>query len=65
MIAESQLPKLSRRTNSERGLTQKNQAIPERSTPLNFLNLDPFSIDTPTCGIFFFERNRYAAIFPA
>lgn len=54
VIAESQLPKLPRRTNSERGLTQKNQAIPERSTPLNFLNLEPFSIDTPTCGIFFF-----------
>lgn len=54
VIAESQLPKLPRRTNSERGLTQKNQAVPERSKPLDFSNLEPFSIDMPTCGIFFF-----------
>jgi len=54
VIAETQLPRLPRRTNAERGLTQKNQAIPERSTPLNFSTLEPFSIDTPTCGIFFF-----------
>lgn len=54
VIAESQLPKLSRRTNSERGLTQKNQAIPERSKPLDFLNIEPFNIDVPACGIFFF-----------
>lgn len=54
VIVESQLPKLPRRTNAERGLTQKNQAIPERSTPLDFSKLEPFNIDTPTCGIFFF-----------
>lgn len=54
VIAETQLPRLPRRTNAERGLTQKNQAIPERSTPLDFSTLEPFSIDTPTCGIFFF-----------
>lgn len=54
VIAETQLPRLPRRTNAERGLTQKNQAIPERSTPLDFSTLEPFNIDTPTCGIFFF-----------
>lgn len=54
VIAESQLSKLPRRTNAERGLTQKNQAIPERSTPLDFSNIEPFNIDIPTCGIFFF-----------
>ena len=54
MIAESQLPKLQRRTHSERGLTQKNQAIPVRSKPIDFSNLEPFTIDVPACGIFFF-----------
>jgi len=54
VIAESQLPKLRRRTNSERGLTQKNQAIPERSKSIDFSNLEPFNIDVPACGIFFF-----------
>lgn len=54
VIAESQLSKLPRRTNSERGLTQKNQAIPERSRPIDFSNLEPFNIDVPACGIFFF-----------
>ncbi|OGV51082.1 MAG: hypothetical protein A3F46_03360 [Legionellales bacterium RIFCSPHIGHO2_12_FULL_42_9] len=54
VIADAQLPRLPRRTNLERGLTQKNQAIPERSKPLDFSNIDPFNIDSPVCGIFFF-----------
>jgi transposase len=54
VIADSQLPKLPRRTNLERGLTQKNQAIPERSKPIDFSNLEQFNIDVPVCGIFFF-----------
>lgn len=54
IISDAQLSRLPRRTNSERGLTQKNQAIPQRSTPLDFTKLEPFSIDTPSCGIFFF-----------
>ena len=54
VIADSQLPKLPRRTNLERGLTQKKQAIPERSKPIDFSNLEQFNIDVPVCGIFFF-----------
>lgn len=54
IIADAQLPKLPRRTNAERGLTQNNQFIPERTTPLDFSKLEPFSIDAPACGIFFF-----------
>jgi|688.fasta_scaffold247697_1 hypothetical protein len=54
VIAEYQLPKLPRRTNSERGLTKKNQAIPDRARPLDFSTIEPFNIDSPVCGIFFF-----------
>ena len=54
VIADSQLPKLPRRTNLERGLTQKKQVIPERSKPIDFSNLEQFNIDVPVCGIFFF-----------
>ena len=54
VITDAQLPRLPRRTNLERGLTQKNQAIPERSKPLDFSNIEPFNIDSPVCGIFFF-----------
>ena len=54
VITDAKLPRLPRRTNLERGLTQKNQAIPERSKPLDFSNIEPFNIDSPVCGIFFF-----------
>lgn len=54
IITDAQLPRLSRRTNSERGLTQKNQAIPDRSKQLDFSTMEPFTIDSPVCGIFFF-----------
>jgi len=54
IIADAQLPKLPRRTNAERGVTKKNQAMPQRSKPLDFAAIEPFDIDSPVCGIFFF-----------
>ncbi|MFQ5787830.1 MAG: transposase, partial [Thermodesulfobacteriota bacterium] len=46
--------KLKRRTNTERGKTLKNKIIPERAEELNFSELEPFHVDTPVAGVFFF-----------
>lgn len=54
ILADANLPKLQRRTFSERGMTRKNAIIPERSTPLDFDKLKPFHFDCPIAGAFFF-----------
>ena len=54
IVADAGFPKLPRRTSAQMGLTQKNQAIPERATPLDFRTLKPFSTDCPVAGIYFF-----------
>lgn len=54
IIEDAGLPRLKRRTNAERGLTKKHQLIPKRATMLDFEKLDPFTIDCPIAGIFFF-----------
>jgi len=46
--------KLPRRTNKELGRTTTKKVIPERVARLDFLTLEPFSVDTPCVGIFFF-----------
>ncbi|MBW2664571.1 MAG: hypothetical protein JRD93_22005 [Deltaproteobacteria bacterium] len=46
--------KLKRRTNKELGITTKNKIIPERSEHLDFSELEPFNIDCPAVGCFFF-----------
>ncbi|MCP3925817.1 MAG: transposase [Desulfobacterales bacterium] len=46
--------KLKRRTNKELGITLKNNIIPDRSEHLNFSELEPFNIDCPSVGCFFF-----------
>ena len=46
--------KLKRRTNKELGITIKNKIIPDRSEHLDFSELEPFNIDCPCAGCFFF-----------
>jgi transposase len=46
--------KLKRRTNKELGKTHKNKIIPSRAEDLDFTELEPFSVDCPTVGVFFF-----------
>lgn len=54
ILADAGFPKLKRRTNKELGVTVKNKLIPERSENIDFKKLEPFNIDTPAVGIFFF-----------
>jgi transposase len=46
--------KLKRRTNKELDITVKNKIIPDRSEHLDFSELEPFTIDCPSAGCFFF-----------
>jgi len=46
--------KLKRRTHKELGVTLKNKSIPERSEHLDFKELEPFNVDCPSAGCFFF-----------
>jgi len=46
--------KLKRRTNKELGRTTKNTIMPERAEHLDFSKLEPFSVDCPVAGVFFF-----------
>lgn len=53
-LNESGFPKLKRRTYKELGITLKREIIPERSEHLDFSELEPFNIDCPSAGCFFF-----------
>lgn len=46
--------KLKRRTNRELGKTSKNKTIPDRSAHPDFAELEPFNVDCPVAGVFFF-----------
>ena len=46
--------KLKRRTNRELGKTFQNKTIPDRSAHLDFSKLEPFNVDCPVAGVFFF-----------
>jgi len=54
ILKDTGFKKLQRRTNKELGKTIKNKIIPERSEHLDFSELEPFSIDCPAVGSFFF-----------
>lgn len=54
IIADAGFSKLQRRTNAERGLTQKEQLISKRANPLDFTQLKPFVYDCPVAGAYFF-----------
>jgi len=46
--------KLPRRTNLERGINQKKMLISDRTKILDFDEIEPFKIDCPVAGVFFF-----------
>ncbi len=54
ILTDAGFGKLRRRTNKELGKTIKNKIIPERSEHLDFSELEPFSVDCPAVGSFFF-----------
>lgn len=54
IITEHQLPKLARRTQAERGRTRRNELLAQKAVPLRFNELEPFQIDCPVAGVFFF-----------
>ena len=54
IIKDHGFTKLKRRTKKALKTTRNNKSIPERSKHLDFSELKPFSVDTPTIGIFFF-----------
>ena len=54
ILRDAGFEKLKRRTNKELGITTKNKIIPDRSEHLKFSELDPFNIDCPSVGCFFF-----------
>jgi len=54
ILQDAGFPRLKRRTYKELGITKKNKIIPERSENLDFSTLEPFNIDCPVAGVFFF-----------
>jgi len=54
IIEDAGLPRLKRRTQAERGLTKKQQSIPQKAKILDFKRLEPFVTDCPVAGIFYF-----------
>jgi len=54
ILQDAGFPRLKRRTYKELGITKKNKIIPERSENLDFSSLEPFNIDCPVAGVFFF-----------
>ena len=54
VLKDAGFGKLKRRTNTELGKTLKNKIIPERAEVLDFSELEPFKVDTPMAGAFFF-----------
>ena len=54
ILKDAGIKRLKKRTNKELGKTGKNTIIPKRSEHLNCSKLQPFKIDVPVAGIFFF-----------
>ncbi len=54
ILKDAGFRKLKRRTNKELGRTVKNKIIPDRAENLDFEELDTFSVDCPSVGVFFF-----------
>jgi len=54
ILKDAGFDRLKRRTFAERGITPKNKIIPQRAAHLDFSKLEPFHVDCPVAGIFFF-----------
>lgn len=54
ILQDSGFKKLRRRTNKELGKSSENKIIPERTAHIDFNELEPFSVDCPCVGVFFF-----------
>lgn len=54
ILEDAGFKKLKRRTNKELWITGKRKFIPQRSEHLDFDILEPFNIDCPVAGVFFF-----------
>jgi transposase len=54
ILADAGFPKLPRRSRPQRGRTRHHQPIPERTQTRVFETLQPFRIDCPVAGVFFF-----------
>jgi len=54
ILKDAGFGKLKRRTNIELGITSQCKIIPDRSEHLDFSALEPFNIDCPAVGVFFF-----------
>ena len=54
ILKDAGYAKLKRRTNKELGITIKSEIIPDRSEHLDFSKLEPFNVDCPAAGGFFF-----------
>ncbi|MCG2711129.1 MAG: hypothetical protein L6416_02210, partial [Candidatus Omnitrophica bacterium] len=54
ILKDAGFGKLKRRTSKERGYTLKNKVVSKRSFGLDFKKLEPFNVDCPAVGIFFF-----------
>ncbi len=54
ILKDAGFGKLKRRTNIELGITSQRKIIPERSEHLDFSEMEPFNIDCPAVGVFFF-----------
>jgi transposase len=54
ILHDADFSRLPRRSAAQRGVTQKNQLIPRRAVPLDFESLEPFSLDCPLIGVYFF-----------
>lgn len=54
ILTKAGCPKLKRRCQKELGLTRRLQQLPERASGIDFKKLEPFTVDLPVAGIFFF-----------
>ena len=54
ILKDAGFGKLKRGTNIELGITSQCKIIPDRSEHLDFSELEPFNIDCPAVGVFFF-----------
>lgn len=54
ILHDADFSRLPRRTDAERGMTKKNQLLPEYAASFNFEALKPFSVDCPVAGVYFF-----------
>lgn len=54
IISDANLPRLPRRSNLKRGFTVNNELIALKTAPLDIEKLEPFTIDCPVAGVYFF-----------